>query len=95
MSSESIEEVERQIEAWRRERDRADPGWRDRLIEPFSLEALARMEEPTMEVRWPGWSLGSIIALLVFILAVVFWATGKMNPVEAGLFMGLAAARLT
>jgi hypothetical protein len=48
------------------------------------------------EISWPGnWGLGSIFALIVLVLVIVFAAIGKMQVMEACLFGLLALARLT
>lgn len=47
-----------------------------------------------MTVTWPS-GIGAILAVIVLVLVVVFWAIGKMDPVLAGLIGGLAVARLT
>lgn len=44
-----------------------------------------------------GWGLGGLIAIVVLILAIVFWAIGKpLDPAMVLLLIGLLAlARLT
>ncbi len=43
----------------------------------------------------PAWlTVGWLIALLVLVLAIVFAAIGKLDFVIAGMFVGLALARL-
>lgn len=40
-------------------------------------------------------NIGAVIALIVFILAVVFWAVGgRLDPIHAAFFAALALARL-
>jgi hypothetical protein len=40
-------------------------------------------------------TVGSLIAVIVLILVIVFWATGTLDARLAGLIGGLAIARLT
>ena len=40
-------------------------------------------------------TIGAVIALIVLVLVIVFWATGTMDVKLAGLIGGLALARLT
>lgn len=42
-----------------------------------------------------AWGIGGLIALIVLILAILFWALGRIEPITAGLIAGLAIARLT
>lgn len=44
-----------------------------------------------------GWSLGSIIAIIVLVLCVVLFVIGGrgVSPLELGLIAALAVARLT
>ncbi len=41
-----------------------------------------------------SWSVGTIIAIVVLILALVLMIIGKMPIIEGGLFAALALARL-
>lgn len=47
-----------------------------------------------MEVKMPS-GIGSIVALVVLVLCIVFWATGGLPPMVAILIGLLAIARLT
>ena len=47
------------------------------------------------EILWPGWSLGTLIAIVVLLLVIVLAVIGKMPMLEALLFGLLALARLT
>lgn len=46
-----------------------------------------------MNVTWPT-GIGSILAILVLVLAVVFLAIGTLTPLIAGFFIALALCRL-
>jgi hypothetical protein len=43
----------------------------------------------------PITSLGAVIALVVLVLALVFFVVGQLGPIPAGLIAALALARLT
>jgi hypothetical protein len=43
----------------------------------------------------PPFSIGSVIAVIVLVLAVVFMAVGQMDFKTGGMFAALAIARLT
>jgi hypothetical protein len=47
-----------------------------------------------MNIQFPPWSLGSVLALLVLILAIVFLAMGRLSFIDGGLIALLALARL-
>lgn len=48
-----------------------------------------------MNVTLPSWSIGSVIAIIVLVLAIILIVLGKMPALEGGLFVALAIARLT
>jgi len=48
-----------------------------------------------MNVAWPAVSLGSVIALVVLLLAIVFVVMGKLPLLDGTLLGMLALARLT
>lgn len=48
-----------------------------------------------MNVQIPALSVGSILALLVLVLSVVFIAIGRLDPLTGGVIAVLALARLT
>lgn len=48
-----------------------------------------------MKVQLPPFSLGSILAVIVLVLAIVFAAIGHLSFIIAGLLALLAIARLT
>lgn len=41
-----------------------------------------------------GWTIGSVIAIIVLILALLLMILGRMPVLEGGLFAALALARL-
>ena len=47
-----------------------------------------------MTVQIQPISLGSILAIIVIVLAIVFMAIGKMSYMDGGLFLLLGIARL-
>lgn len=42
----------------------------------------------------PVISVGWVLALLVLLMAIVLWVIGRIDPVEALMFVGLSLARL-
>lgn len=47
-----------------------------------------------MTVQFPPWSLGSILAIVILILAIVLMVIDSLPLVLGGLVAGLALARL-
>lgn len=47
-----------------------------------------------METKFQPWSLGSLVALIVFIVALILGLTKELEWSVAGLIMALAIARL-
>lgn len=48
-----------------------------------------------VNIQAPAFSLGAIIAVVVLVLAIVFYALGDIGPYLAGFVAALAVARLT
>lgn len=47
-----------------------------------------------MNVAFAGWSLGTLIAIVVLVLVIVLAATGQITALMAGILGGLALSRL-
>jgi uncharacterized membrane protein (DUF485 family) len=47
-----------------------------------------------VSITWPS-GVGAVIAVIVLVLVIVFWAIGQMDPRMAALLGALAVARLT
>lgn len=48
-----------------------------------------------MNFALPAFGIGSVIAIVVLVLALVFMAVGRLDMVIGGLIAALAVARLT
>lgn len=73
---------------------RAPVGFDTRIDFLSRLRERSRKGVIEVELRGGVWSIGAIIAMIVLVLAIVFWAVGKLPVILAALIGALALARL-